>query len=434
MDHGIGDPQRAWKADPGQKGRRCGDMSRRRLLLGMGSLPMLAAQVQPDQADGIARSGQMLPDKASFPFDGVNLDAAFTHPISVSTRRAYAEYLEHRVAEDRRIGPGNNDRNAAVALFARLINAGPAEVAVVPSTLEGENLIGASLGLGQTAGVVTDALHYDASLVLYGELAKKGMPLTVIAPRGGGIELAAVEAGIGKKTRLIAVSLVSSTTGFQYDLKALCDLAHSKGALVYADIIQAAGAVPINVKATGVDFCSCGSYKWLMGDFGTAFLYVRPDRLDGLKRVQVGWRQVRRQVTHVFPFDTAGSPLGEWDLGSDTASVFEVSTPAWGSLACVTQSLTYIHSIGVDAIVRHRKPLLDRLRKELPEYGFGLLTPPDSSGPILVFSYKGAAARFGKALREARIRISIYENRIRISPSVYNNMGDIEKLLRVLSG
>jgi len=409
------------------------DVSRRCLLLGMGSLPLLVSRIQQTPAGINVGSSPTLPDRANFHFDGVHLDAAYTHPMSAVTRSGYIDFLEHRVAEDRRIGPGNNDRDAAVGLFAKLINADPTELAVVPSTMEGENLIAVSVGLGQTAGVVTDALHYDASLVLYGELAKRGMPLKVVAPRGGGIDPADMEAAISKSTRLVAVSLVSATTGFQHDLKALCDLAHSKGVLVYADIIQAAGAVPIDVKATGVDFCCCGSYKWLMGDFGTAFLYVRPDRLGELKRVQVGWRQVRHQVTHVFPFDTSGSALGEWDLGSNTASIFEVSTPAWGSLACLTRSLTYIQSLGVEAIMRHRKPLLDHLRQELPKRGFSLLTPSDSFGPILVFSYKGAAARFGKALRDARIRISIYENRVRISPSVYNDQDDIENLLRVLS-
>ncbi|HLX00250.1 MAG TPA: aminotransferase class V-fold PLP-dependent enzyme [Candidatus Acidoferrales bacterium] len=408
------------------------DLSRRRLLGGLCSLPMLASRVSwslaPDE-----RGHTSLPDKASFPFDGVYLDAAYTHPMSLATRSSYVEYLKHRVVDDSRIGPGNNGRDSAVHLYAKLINADPTEIAVVPSTMEGENLIAASLGLNQAAGVVTDALHYDASLVLYGELAKRGIPLKVVAPRGGGIDLADVEAAIGKDTRLVAVSLVSATTGFQYDLKALADLAHSKGAFLYADIIQAAGAIPVDVKATGVDFCSCGCYKWLMGDFGTAFLYVRPDRLNDLKRVQVGWRQVRRQTTHVFPFDAPGSALGEWTLGSETAAMFEVSTPAWGSLACVAESLAYIESVGIEAIVRHRKPLIDHLRQELPKRGFEPLTPAESAGPMQVFSYRGAAARFGKTLRDANIQISTYANRIRISPSVYNDMEDIEKLLRVLS-
>lgn len=59
-----------------------------------------------------------------------------------------------------------------------------------------------------------------------------------------------------------------------------------------------------------------------------------------------------------------------------------------GGLACVAESLAYIQSLGVDAIVRHRKPLIDHLRAELPKRGFTPLTPPDSAGPIVVFSYQ----------------------------------------------
>ena len=140
----------------------------------------------------------------------------------------------------------------------------------------------ATLGLGPNAGVVTDAFHYDASMAMYGEFQKQGVPVAVVAPRNNRIDLHDLDALIQKNTRLVAVSLIASTTGYQHDLKALCDVAHSKGALVYADIIQAAGAIPIDVKQSGVDLACCGTYKWLMGEFGVAFLYVRPDRLEQL--------------------------------------------------------------------------------------------------------------------------------------------------------
>jgi selenocysteine lyase/cysteine desulfurase len=299
--------------------------------------------------------------------------------------------------------------------------------------MEGENLIVAALNLDGAAGVVTDALHYDASLVLYGELHRRGVPLVVVAPRAGSIKLADIDAAIDEKTRLVAVSLVSSSTGFVHDLKPLCELAHSRNALVYADVIQAAGAMPIDVKASGVDFCCCGTYKWLMGDFGTAFLYVRPDRLRHLARVQVGWRQIRKEISHALPYDPPGPPGGEWTLGSDTASLFEVSTPAWGSLAAAVGSLTYIRNVGVHAITQHRQPLIDRLQDELPRYGFVPLTPRESRGPIVAFAFRGAARRFDAKLAVARIKISTYENRIRVSPSVYNDMEDVERVMSVLS-
>ena len=56
------------------------------------------------------------------------------------------------------------------------------------------------------------------------------------------------------------------------------------------------------------------------------------------------------------------------ELGTDTASVFEVSTPNWAALATVVGSLNYIHAIGVDAIARHREPLLRRLQEQLPNH------------------------------------------------------------------
>lgn len=408
------------------------DLSRRGLLKGLCAVPVLSLPRGIASAVASTSPSPTLPDKASFPVQGLYLDAAYAHPMSSIARSAYSEYIDRRIMNDHRIGPGNNARNAAVELFAKLINANSTDIAVVPSTMEGENLVGASLRLDRSTGVVTDALHYDASLVMYEELAKRGVPVKVVAPRAGGIDLADMEKAVNKSTRLIAVSLVSNVTGFQHDLKTLCGMAHAKGALVYADIIQAAGAVPIDVKASGVDVCACGTYKWLMGDFGTAFLYVRPDRLPALKRVQIGWRQIKEQAPDTFPLESARERENDWKLGSDTASVFEVSTPAWGALACVAQSLTYIQALGVDRIAEYRKPLIDRLRQELPQYGFKALTPPGTNSPVLAFSYKGAS-RFATPLRDARIQISVYENRIRISPSVYNDMDDVERLLRVLS-
>jgi len=406
-------------------------VSRRQLIQGLGALPIAAATAS--QSAAAPRSGGVsLPDKANFAFEGVHLNAAYTHPVGARTRDATERYIRSRMVEADRNWPRQNSRDEAVALFARLINAQPTEVAVVPSTLEGENLIAASLGLGPGAGVVTDPFHYDASLVMYGELHKRGMPLTVIAPRDSRIDHSALDAAITAETKLVAVSLVSSDTGYMHDLKAVCDLAHRKGALVYADIIQAAGAIPIDVKSSGVDFCCAGTYKWLMGEFGVAFLYVRSDRLAQLKRVQVGWRQIKALTKHFLPFDPPGSVGGEWELGTDTASLFEVSTPNWSALATVVGSLNYINDIGIDAIVRHRLPLLRRLREELPQHGFSPLTPPECQGPYVVFSREGAAERFRETLREAQICVTLTRSKIRISPSVYNDMSDLDRLLKIL--
>jgi selenocysteine lyase/cysteine desulfurase len=110
-----------------------------------------------------------------------------------------------------------------------------------------------------------------------------------------------------------------------------------------------------------------------------------------------------------------------------------VSTPSWASLAMAIASLDYVQGLGPANIAHHRQPLIARLQKEMPKLGFMPLTPKDATGPIVAFSYKDAATRLDPLLKAERIKISTYDNRIRISPSVYNDMDDIERLLKAVS-
>jgi len=401
------------------------ELSRRAMIGSLSALPLTGTAT---------KAAPSLPDKASFEFSGTYLNAAYAHPVSRPVRQAGNDFLAARAnREVDRAWPSDNPRNQAVAKFAAFINADANDVAVVPSTMEGENHLLAALGIDENHGVVTDAYHYGPSLALYGELNKRGVPLAVVAPRNNRIELKDIEQAIGPNTKLVAISHVGSSTGFQHDLKALCDVAHRKGAYVYADIIQSVGALPFDVKESGVDFCCCGTYKWLMGDFGTAFLYVRPDRLKDLKRTAVGWRQVTNEQTHAYPFDPPGPAIGDWTMRTGTAATFEVSTPSWSALAMAIASLDYVQSLGVENIARHRQPLIARLQEEMPKLGFIPLTPKETAGPVLAFAYKDAAARLDPVLKAQRVKISTYENRIRISPSVYNDMEDFDRLLKAVS-
>ena len=400
------------------------ELSRRTILgsLGAASALPLAAHAAP-----------VLPDKASYEFSGTYLNAAYTHPMNRFTRKAGNDFLLSRANSDvTRAWPRDNPRNEAVAKFAALINASPDDIAVVPSTMEGENHVVNALGLSRDAGVVTDIYHYDASLAMYGEWAKRGVPVTCLRPRENRIMLDDVKRAVTGRTRLIAVSHVASDTGHQHDLKALCDIAHAHGALVYADIIQSVGAMPLDVKASGVDFACAGAYKWLMGDFGAAFLYVRPDRLSQLKQTAVGWRSLASDHSHAYPFDPPGPALGDWALRGGAAGKFEVSTPAWSSLAMLSAGMDYVNRIGVEKIAAWRAPLMARLREEMPKLGFAPMTASQTQGPLIAFAYKDAAAKLEPVLNAAKIKVTLGDNRIRLSPSVYNDMGDIERLLKAL--
>jgi selenocysteine lyase/cysteine desulfurase len=410
-------------------------LTRRRMLAALPVLPALPAATLASAA-APAPSGAF-PRKAAFDIEGINLNAAYTHPMSNATVQAMRDYLDGRQLNVR--GKSQNlmaDRNESRDLFARMINADPGELAWVASTMAGENYIVNGLGLGQpgTRGrVVTDAYHFDGSLYLYGELAKQGLDVHVVRPKNNGIDLADMEAAITPGTTLVAVSLVSTINGFQHDLKALCKIAHARGALVYADIIQAAGAVPIDVKDTGVDFCACSTYKWLMGDFGVGLLYVRKESLARIRRTVFGYRQLAAFDFHVFPFDPPGKDVFDFATSAGTAGRFEVGTLGNGAVAGLRASLRMLTETGVERIQAWRQPLLQRLQQDMPRLGFAPMTRPDSTAPIVSFAYRDAARKLRPRLDKAGINIQLYEHRVRISPSFYNDMGDIERLLAALA-
>jgi selenocysteine lyase/cysteine desulfurase len=90
--------------------------------------------------------------------------------------------------------------------------------------------------------------------------------------------------------------------------------------------------------------------------------------------------------------------------------------------------------MGIDAIARHREPLISELRARLScKAGFVALTPQESHGPILAFGVKDAEMRFRDRLLANQVQISVYPNGVRISPSIYNSREDIGQLIRVLS-
>lgn len=404
--------------------------SRREWITKMGAASLLTIAGEQSFA-----STNKLPAKHRFKTKGTYINAAFTHPMSIETAKAAQAYIDRRVTSDRAADEKMDAiRDETKVLYAKLINALPEEIAYVPSTMVGENLIVSGLGLpGSRARVVTDTLHFEASLYLYGQLAKAGLDVKVVPHHENKIDLNDLDAAITPGTKLVALSLVSTVNGFQHDLKTVCDLAHSRGALVYADIIQAAGAVPIDVRANGVDFCAGASYKWLMGDFGLGFLFVRRDRLNQLRRSQYGYRQIAEFTTHTFPYDPPGTTLYDFKSKDDVSGYFQVGTFASPVIAALRSSLEYILATGVGNIEAYRQPMLKKLQGALPRLGYQPMTPIDSTSPILAFAYENAHHKLKPKLDAAGVDITVYENRFRISPSVYNDMADIDRLIEALS-
>jgi len=428
-------------------------MNRREMLAGVGGVAAAAAlnklggQVPNAEASptlGLVHAGRAVefPRKADFRIDAgyTYINGAYTHPMPIVSADAARKASEGRSAlAAPAAGRGGRGGGAArpadpKALFAKLINAKPSEISYIPNTSTGENLVVNGLGITKFDGnVVTDTLHFDGALVHLLELQKQGLDLRIVKPRDYRIDIKDLERVVDNKTKLIEISLVTMYNGYQHDLKAVCDLAHAHGAMVYADIVQAAGAVPIDVQASGLDFAACSSFKWLMGDFGLGFLYASEKAMQRIQRSQWGYHSTSAMTGHFPPFDPeADKGSVSWTLSNNASGMFEVGSIGGSVQASVGSSLEYILALGVENIQAHRQPLLKKMREEIPRLGHTLVTPPESTSPIITFGTKdGAAVQKKLAAANVNVRVSTYW--FRLSPSVYNDLHDIDRLLEALA-
>jgi selenocysteine lyase/cysteine desulfurase len=406
-------------------------ISRRETLLSMAVAPAgLAAG---------ASSAQTPPgplSRADFEVSGAYFNAASMHPMPLRSAAAIRTFTASRTDPTIEL-PAPDARG----LFARLINATPAEIAFVPSTTYAENIVLDTLGLKRPdppCRIVTDVLHFDGSLYMYQELAKRGLDIKVLPMTAEGrVDLAQLESALGGSrsgTQLVAISLVSMVNGFEHDLPAVCEIARRRGALVYVDAVQAAGAVPIDVRASGVDFLAASTFKWLMGDFGFGFLYVRKDLLPKLQRDEFGFRQFVRFDYHLFATDPPAAKPFEVTPDDDTATGrFEIGTLGLAAKCAAATSIEALLATGVEELQRRRQPLIETIRSQLSNR-YQALTPNDSKSSILAFALRDAETKLATRLKSAGVTIALYDDRFRISPSIYNSQQDVGRLLDVLLG
>jgi selenocysteine lyase/cysteine desulfurase len=374
------------------------------------------------------------------------LDNASCHPLSVHVAAAlhrYVDWATHEVG-DPWWPAWAETRDESKRLFAELINAKPAEIAFARSAVEAESNLLNGMGDHLAGGnIATNDLHYNAALYSYKMRQRDGLDVRIVRNRDWQIDLQDMARVVDDRTRLIATTLVSNVNGYLSDIKALSDLAHAHGAYIYVDIIQGAGAVPIDVRSMGIDFAACSTFKWLMGVKGFGFLYVRED----LQGTVAKPTQHSGGVAFNYPpwsdepapdavsemgvaHGEAAPPIAYAPVSGPTA--YEVSYPSYEGAISAQESLRYIRRLGIDHIRTHARELTDRLQEELPAMGYPSITPAGNESPIVSFAVEDPAATMDR-LRRADVHVAMrFTNKMRISPSVFNNHEDLDRLLAAL--
>lgn len=350
------------------------------------------------------------------------LNSAYIAPIPTQVVTAGTAFLQEKARNSFQLGPLLGKCNEVRAQFARLIGAAsPDEIGLLYSTAEGENVVAAGLDLKAGDNVVIDELHYDTEFVLYRMLQKeKGVELRIAKHRSGALAASDFEPLVDARTRIVSVAWVSHRNGFRHDLRAVADVAHAKGALVYVDAIQALGTFPVDVVAAGVDVLCAGSYKWLLAGWGVAPLYVRSAIADRLRIDRYGEMNAGRLL-----------PDQSYDIPAN-AKRFDYCSRAFGDVYALSAGLAYLEKTGVDRIARHTiDDLALKLQAGLDKQGHQLFTPMGNRSSIVTFYTTKPAADVRAAFRAANVEVTVRDGTVRISPALFNNSDDITRCLDV---
>ncbi len=325
-------------------------------------------------------------------------------------------------------GPIVAETRSRVAL---LLGCDPAEIAFCRNTSEG--VLWAAAAMRWQAGdeVLVAQGEYPANVLPWMAQESRGVVTRVLPQRQRRLTPALVAEAWSPRTRLLAVSFVQYNSGFRADLRALADLVHQRGGLLFCDAIQGLGALRLDVRETGVDMLAAGTHKWLLGVQGLGLFYCRRALLAELDTTHVATGSL---VEDRDPED----PDAPYDRRLiDEVRRFEEGTRNYLAIAALNESLRFLEEIGSERIENRVRALTDYVVAEVERRGGRVESPrgPGEWSGILLFAPPAAgppAADIVAAMHGERITINAREGCIHMGVHFYNTRAEIDRMLAVL--
>ena len=317
-------------------------------------------------------------------------------------------------------------REEARRKLAAFIGAGEDEIAVVRNTSEANNLIVTGLELKAGDEVVlfdqnhpTNNVAWDVRAARIGFTVKR---VSLQTPPESTEEIVkAFRTAISAKTKVLAVTDVSSNTGVKLPSKELCRMARERGIYSHVDGAQTFGALSLNLHEMGCDSYSGSAHKWFLGPKEAGLLYIRQERIPQIfpSVVGVGWgNKVETSARGARKFETLGQ--------RDDAAISAMGT--------AVDFLNLIGPVRIEARILELAAALKEGVRKIP--GARLRTPIRSelSAGVCVFGFEGMDNQKIYETLYAKYGIAgAPTGGVRFSPHVYNTLEEIERTVSALS-
>ena len=314
------------------------------------------------------------------------------------------------------------------------------EVIFTRNATEAINLVAASYGrafLKPGDEIIISELEHHSNIVPWQMLRDEKDLVLKVAPISddGELILAAFEALLGPRTKLVAVAHVSNVLGTILPVADIIRLAHAAGAVVMLDGCQGVNHMPVDVRALDCDFYAFSGHK-LYGPSGVGVLYGREALLDAMPPIMGGGDMIR---TVTFEHST-WAPLPH---------KFEAGTPAIAQVIGLGAAVDYVSALGLQHIAAHEHDLLSYATQRLAaiadleiigtalaktsviSFTMGTVHPHDIA---TIVDRAGVAVRAGHHCAQPLMERFGVPSTTRASFGLYNTRAEIDVLAVALEG
>ncbi len=360
---------------------------------------------------------------------------AVIEAMSHAMRHSYANVHRglHRLANET-----TDAYEAGRETVAKFIGADINEIVFTKSATEAVNLVAASYGERLQAGdeILTTEMEHHANIVPWYMLAqRKGCVLRYIPILDdGALDMAAFDAMLSPKVKVVAVTQMSNVLGTINDIKAIAAKVHAIDAKLVVDGAQGVVHLPVDVKALDADFYVFSSHK-LYGPTGLGVLYAKGDLLADMPPYQGGGEM----ITHVTKDKIT------WN---EPPHRFEAGTPAILEVIGLKAAIDWLSQFDRDEVLAHEHALYQRAYDQLTRINSLRVhgTAP-GKGSILTFSLGQAHAhdvaqildRYNIAVRAGThcaeplmTRLGVTST-VRASIALYNTQDEIDVLAEAVA-
>lgn len=362
------------------------------------------------------------------PEDVAYLNCAYMSPLSRAVADAGIQAV-CRKAAPWSVKPEHffTESEQARGLFARLVNASADDIAIIPAASYGLALAAKNLPVREGDTMLVLAEQFPSNVYTWRELAKStGAEVVTVERPANGDWTRAILDKLDERVAVTALPHCHWTDGGIIDLGVIGERCRAVGSALVLDITQSIGALPFDVAAIRPDYVIAGCYKWMMGPYSLGFLYAAPKHQDG-QPLEQNWisRAGSENFSRLIDYRDDYQPgARRFDVGE--RSNFALMPQA---IAALEMLLDWTVPAIAETLAEKTAAIAERARS----IGLAPMSANRRAGHFLGVRFPdGVPDGLPERLADNQVYVSLRGDSLRITPHLYNNESDVDRLFSVL--